>query len=73
MRFVSYFLWPGNDNLHQLTSLGTSDLFVRLEKFTGGWAYAKYKEFSVADETDGYRMRVKVGSYQGNAGTEDNV
>ncbi|XP_078329360.1 microfibril-associated glycoprotein 4-like [Crassostrea virginica] len=60
--------WLGNDNLHQLTSLGTSDLYVRLEKFTGGWAYAKYKEFSVADETDGFRMRVKVGSYQGNAG-----
>ena len=69
MRFVSYFLSPGNDNLHQLTSLGTSDLYVRLEKFTGGWAYAKYKEFGVADETDGFRMRVKVGSYQGNAGT----
>ena len=73
MRFVSYFLSPGNDNLHQLTSLSTSDLYVRLEKLTGGWAYAKYKEFSVADETDGYRMRVKVGSYQGNAGTYNNV
>ncbi|XP_022294499.2 uncharacterized protein LOC111104697 isoform X2 [Crassostrea virginica] len=60
--------WLGNDNLHQLTSLGTSDLYVRMEKFTGGWAYAKYKEFSVADEADGYRMRVKVGSYQGNGG-----
>ena len=56
-----------------MTLLGTSDLYVRLEKFTGGWAYAKYKEFSVADETDGYRMRVKVGSYQGNAGTYNNV
>lgn len=60
--------WLGNENLHQLTSLGTSDFYVRLEKFTGGWAYAKYNEFSVADESDGYRMRLKVGSYRGNAG-----
>lgn len=60
--------WLGSDHLHQLTSLGTSDFYVRLEKFTGGWAYAKYNNFSVADESDGYRMRLKVGSYQGNAG-----
>lgn len=46
-----------------------SDLYVRLEKFNGGWAYARYHNFSVADESGGYRMRVKVGSYQGNAGT----
>lgn len=62
------YLFSGNDHLHQLTSLGTSDFYVRLEKFTGGWAYAKYNNFTVADESDGYRMRLKVGSYQGNAG-----
>eukprot|EP00105_Crassostrea_gigas_P038131 XP_019922279.1 PREDICTED: microfibril-associated glycoprotein 4-like isoform X2 [Crassostrea gigas] len=60
--------WIGNDHLHQLTSWGNSDFYVRLEKFTGGWAYAKYNNFTVADESDGYRMRLKVGSYQGNAG-----
>lgn len=59
----------GNDHIHQLTRLGMSDLYVRLEKFKGGWAYARYHNFSVADESGGYRMRVKVGSYQGNAGT----
>lgn len=59
----------GNDHLHQLTRLGISDLYIRLEKFTGGWAYARYNNFSVADESDGYRIRVKFGSYQGNAGT----
>lgn len=59
----------GNDHLHQLTRLGIFDLYIRLEKFTGGWAYARYNNFSVADESDGYRMRVKVGSYEGNAGT----
>uniref|UniRef100_K1RB73 Ficolin-2 n=1 Tax=Magallana gigas TaxID=29159 RepID=K1RB73_MAGGI len=61
--------WLGNDHLHQLTRLGIFDLYIRLEKFTGGWAYARYNNFSVADESDGYRMRVKFGSYQGNAGT----
>ncbi|XP_056002972.1 mucin-2-like isoform X8 [Ostrea edulis] len=60
--------WLGNDHLHRLTALGTSELYVRLEKFSGGWFYAKYNEFTVAAETDGYRMRLKVGSYQGNAG-----
>lgn len=59
----------GNDHLHQLTRLGISDLYIRLEKFTGGWAYARYNNFSVTDESDGYRMTVKVGSYLGNAGT----
>nr|XP_034320077.1 tenascin-R-like isoform X6 [Crassostrea gigas] len=60
--------WLGNDHLHQLTSLGTSDLYVRLEKFTGGWAFARYNNFTVADESYGYRMRLKARSYQGNAG-----
>lgn len=66
----SYILnrFLGNDHLHRLTALGTSELYVRLEKFSGGWFYAKYNEFTVAAETDGYRMRLKVGSYQGNAG-----
>uniref|UniRef100_K1QXQ9 Ficolin-1 n=1 Tax=Magallana gigas TaxID=29159 RepID=K1QXQ9_MAGGI len=65
--------WLGNDHLHQLTRLGISDLYIRLEKFTGGWAYARYNNFSVTDESDGYRMRVKVGSYEGNAGTWDSI
>lgn len=64
------YLFSGNDHLHQLTSLGTSDFYVRLEKFTGGWTYAKYNNFTVADESDGYRMRLKVGSYRGNAGKD---
>lgn len=64
-----YFFLVGNDHIHQLTRLGMSDLYVRLEKFKGGWAYARYHNFSVADESGEYRMRVKVGSYQGNAGT----
>lgn len=67
MKIEIFFV--GNDHLHQLTRLGISDLYIRLEKFTGGWAYARYNNFSVTDESDGYRMRVKVGSYEGNAGT----
>jgi hypothetical protein len=66
--FLMNCLILGNDHLHQLTALGTSELYVRLEKFSGGWYYAKYSEFMVATGTDGYRMRLKAGSYQGNAG-----
>ncbi|XP_022294549.2 angiopoietin-related protein 6-like isoform X1 [Crassostrea virginica] len=60
--------WLGNEHLHQLTSRGASDFYVRLQKFTGGWTYAKYNEISVADEAGKYRLKVKFNSYQGNAG-----
>lgn len=67
--YENRIVFVGNDHLHQMTRLGLSDLYIRLEKFTGGWAYARYNNFSVADESDGYKMRVNVGSYLGNAGT----
>ncbi|XP_061185389.1 techylectin-5B-like isoform X2 [Saccostrea echinata] len=60
--------WLGNEHLHQLTMLGSSDFYVRLEKFSGGWFYARYNDFVISNETDGYRMRLRNGSYQGNAG-----
>uniref|UniRef100_K1QJJ8 Ficolin-2 n=1 Tax=Magallana gigas TaxID=29159 RepID=K1QJJ8_MAGGI len=60
--------WIGNDNLHKLTTLGTTELYVRLEAFSGDWYYAKYGDFKVADESDGYRLSLKAGSYEGNAG-----
>lgn len=63
MKIEIFFV--GNDHLHQLTRLGISDLYIRLEKFTGGWAYARYNNFSVTDESDGYRMRVKVDLMKG--------
>lgn len=66
---IWHSLFAGNDNLHKLTTLGMSDLYVRLETFSGDWYYAKYDDFNVANESDGYRLRLKVGSYKGNAGT----
>ncbi|XP_052694200.1 ficolin-2-like [Crassostrea angulata] len=60
--------WIGNDNLHKLTTLGTTELYVRLEAFSGVWYYAKYSDFKVADESDEYRLSLKAGSYKGNAG-----
>ena len=60
--------FAGNDNLHKLTTLGTTELYVRLEAFSGDWYYAKYGDFKVADESDGYRLSLKAGSYEGNAG-----
>ncbi|XP_052694164.1 angiopoietin-related protein 1-like [Crassostrea angulata] len=60
--------WIGNDNLHKLTTLGTTELYVRLEAFSGDWYYAKYGDFKVADESDGYNLSLKAGSYEGNAG-----
>lgn len=71
---LNFSIWhsffAGNDNLHKLTALGMSDLYVRLESFSGDWYYAKYGDFRVADESDGYRLRLKAGSYEGNAGTQ---
>ncbi|XP_065923123.1 uncharacterized protein [Magallana gigas] len=65
--------WIGNDNLHKLTTLGTTDLYVRLEAFSGDWYFAKYGDFSVADESDGYRLRLKAGSYEGNADDKEDT
>ncbi|XP_028391009.1 ficolin-1-like [Dendronephthya gigantea] len=58
--------WLGLDKIHRLTKSGQNVLRVNLMDFNGTEAYAKYENFSVADESDKYRLT--VGKYSGNAG-----
>ncbi|XP_028390982.1 ryncolin-1-like [Dendronephthya gigantea] len=58
--------WLGLDKIHRLTKSGQNVLRVDLMDFNGAEAYAKYGTFSVADESDKYRLH--IGSYSGNAG-----
>ncbi|XP_028391545.1 uncharacterized protein LOC114516310 [Dendronephthya gigantea] len=57
--------WLGLDKIHRLSN-GQNVLRVDLMDFNGAERYAKYGTFSVADESDKYRLN--IGSYSGNAG-----
>ena len=52
--------------LHELTKNGHCELRIDLEDFEGVTKYAVYKNFSVGDRTDGYRL--KGSDYNGTAG-----
>ncbi|XP_028413273.1 uncharacterized protein LOC114536122 [Dendronephthya gigantea] len=58
--------WLGLDKIHRLSKSGQNILRVDLMDFNGAERYAKYGTFSVADESDKYRLN--IGSYAGNAG-----
>ena len=55
--------WLGLDKIHRLTKSGQNVLRVDLTDWTDDTAYAKYGSFSVASESDAYRMN--YGSYSG--------
>ena len=55
--------WLGLDKIHRLSKSGQNVLRVDLTNFSGGERYAKYGTFSVADESDKYRLN--VGNYSG--------
>ena len=48
--------WLGLDKIHRLTKSGQNVLRVDLTDWTDDTAYAKYGSFSVASESDAYRM-----------------
>ena len=58
--------WLGNDNIHQLTSLGSYTLKILLTDWNNASHYAEYSTFYVANET--YNYRLTIGGYQGNYG-----
>lgn len=58
--------WLGLENLYWLTSQVTYKLRVSLEDWQGRQMYAEYDSFRVEPENDWFRLR--LGSYQGNAG-----
>ncbi|KXJ10410.1 Ryncolin-3 [Exaiptasia diaphana] len=53
--------WLGNDYIHRLTARASTRVRIEVEDWDGTRKYAKYGSFSVADESDKYRLR--VGSY----------
>ncbi|XP_004467393.2 ficolin-1 [Dasypus novemcinctus] len=59
--------WLGNDNLHALTSQGTSNLRVDLVDFEGNHQFAKYSSFKVASAAEKYKLL--LGNFvEGSAG-----
>ena len=48
--------WLGLDRIHRLTKSEQNILRVDLMDWTNKTAYAKYGSFSVASESDGYRL-----------------
>ena len=55
--------WLGLDRIHRLTKSGQNVLRVDLTDWTNNTAYAKYGSFSVASESDGYKLT--QGSFSG--------
>ena len=55
--------WLGLDKIHRLSQSGQNILRVDLMDFNGAERYAKYGTFSVADESDKYKLQ--IGSYSG--------
>uniref|UniRef100_A0A3P9N2D2 Fibrinogen C-terminal domain-containing protein n=1 Tax=Poecilia reticulata TaxID=8081 RepID=A0A3P9N2D2_POERE len=60
-----FCLWPGNELLHNLTSIGPVSLRVDLQS-GNDTAYARYVNFSVASEGRNYTLT--VSGYTGTAG-----
>ena len=55
--------WLGLDKIHRLSKSGQNILRVDLHDFNNGKAYAKYTTFTVASESESYKL--KVGGYSG--------
>ncbi|XP_073485102.1 fibrinogen-like protein 1 [Aquarana catesbeiana] len=50
--------WLGNEKIYQLTRKGGFSLRINLEDWSGQHKYAVYREFSIEDETNDYRLHV---------------
>nr|DBA25453.1 TPA: hypothetical protein GDO54_009836 [Pyxicephalus adspersus] len=58
--------WLGNENIHRITQRGGFSLRIDMEDWSGHHKYAVYREFSIEDETNSYRLHVS-----GAGGTAD--
>lgn len=58
--------WLGLENIFNLGKQGDYRLLVELEDWVGKKVYAEYSSFHLEPESEGYRLR--LGTYQGNAG-----
>ena len=65
----SSFFGIGNENVHTLTYNRPSLVYFKLQaKSNGTWYYAKYSNFSLSPQTEGYRLYTDNSSYTGTAG-----
>ncbi|XP_062605352.1 fibroleukin-like [Saccostrea cucullata] len=48
--------WIGNDLIHELTKGNDSSLYISISLQNGNTFYERYQLFSIADETDDYRL-----------------
>ncbi|KAG8555449.1 hypothetical protein GDO81_017704 [Engystomops pustulosus] len=58
--------WLGLENIYQLTNQDNYKLLIELEDWNSKKVYAEYSSFRLEPESDYYRLR--LGTYQGNAG-----
>ncbi|XP_072275846.1 angiopoietin-related protein 1 [Pyxicephalus adspersus] len=58
--------WLGLENIYQLTNQDNYKLLIELEDWNNKKVYAEYSSFRLEPESDFYRLR--LGTYQGNAG-----
>ncbi|XP_049305758.1 ficolin-1-like [Bactrocera dorsalis] len=59
--------WIGLEKLHALTSSCQHELYIELQKYSGESYYARYSEFVVGGESEGYPLKI-LGTYAGTAG-----
>lgn len=59
--------WLGLEKLHLITNSRRYELYVYLQNFKGQERYAKYNNFVIGSEYEGYKLK-SVGVFQGNAG-----
>ena len=62
------FVLPGNNAIHLLTNVSTTDVYFKLRARDGTWSHAMYTGFRVGPESDNYRLLFYQMSYTGNAG-----
>lgn len=58
--------WLGLEGIYNLGRQGDYKLLVELEDWMDKKVYAQYSSFHLEPESEGYRLR--LGTYQGNAG-----
>ncbi|XP_030628831.1 angiopoietin-related protein 1a [Chanos chanos] len=58
--------WLGLENIYNLAKQGDYQLLVELEDWMAKKVYAEYSSFHLEPESEAYRLR--LGTYQGNAG-----
>ncbi|XP_049305767.1 fibrinogen C domain-containing protein 1-like [Bactrocera dorsalis] len=59
--------WIGLEKLHAFTSSCQHELYIEMQRYSGESYYARYSEFVVGGESEGYPLKI-LGTYEGTAG-----